>query len=160
MNVVHPTTPNGYSIFCDDVRMEANGKQIFIGVYGTDILMPSFPIQLPMLHVVIKYNERPGESTHPVKFVITIPGQEAPVFTAEVPREDLAKAIIPIAPDDDVDDPIITLNLLAGFPGIIFPQAGRIKVRAYRGDDEIRLGTIRVRLHPDIEANQKEEAAN
>lgn len=31
------------AFFCDDVRQEANGKFIFIGVYGDDIILNSFP---------------------------------------------------------------------------------------------------------------------
>lgn len=158
MTVIRQTTPFGYSTFCDDVRVEANGKHILIGVYAADMLMPAFPLQLPAFHVIIRYSERPGESTHPVKFVITMPGQEAPIFTAEVSREDLAKAVVPAPAEDDLDDPLITLNVMAAFAGLVFPQAGRLKVRAYRGDDEIRLGTLRVRIHPDAEANQKEAA--
>lgn len=33
-----------YVIFCDDIRTEANGKAIFIGVYHGAALYPSFPV--------------------------------------------------------------------------------------------------------------------
>lgn len=36
-------------IVCDDVRREANGKEILIGVYSRDILVQSTPIVLPQL---------------------------------------------------------------------------------------------------------------
>jgi hypothetical protein len=47
----------------------------------------------------------------------------------------------------------------------VLARPGLIKVRAYRGDDEIRLGALRVRLRSGWEARQKEiaegkEAAN
>lgn len=38
------------SIFCDDIRVELNGKQILIGVYTGDILTTQFPV---MLHLSV-----------------------------------------------------------------------------------------------------------
>jgi hypothetical protein len=35
-----------YSVFCDDVRVEANGKSIFVGVYGWKMLVPKLPHML------------------------------------------------------------------------------------------------------------------
>jgi hypothetical protein len=32
-----------FAIFCDDIRREVSGKQILIGVYTGDIVIPSFP---------------------------------------------------------------------------------------------------------------------
>jgi hypothetical protein len=157
MNVIRPTTPYGYSIFCDDIRVEGNGKQLFIGVYTVDMLMPQFPAQMPSFHILIRYNERPNESTLPVKFVITMPGQEEPIFTNEISREQLTATIMPTS-TEELDDPMVTLNIVAVFHGLVFAGPGRMKVRAYRGDDEIRLGTLGVRLHPDLEAAPTEAA--
>ncbi len=35
-------------IVCDDVRREATGKEILIGVYGSGISVPSFPVQIAL----------------------------------------------------------------------------------------------------------------
>ena len=40
------------SFFCDDVRQEFNGKFIFIGAYGGDILLNTFPSNMT-LYIVI-----------------------------------------------------------------------------------------------------------
>jgi hypothetical protein len=32
-----------FGLFCDDIRLEASGKQILIGVYPGDIVLQSFP---------------------------------------------------------------------------------------------------------------------
>jgi hypothetical protein len=165
MSVISPSTPSGYSLFCDDIRQEDNGKQILIGLYHGDMLVESFPILLPTFRVLIRYQERINESRLPIKFVVTVPdeaGNDTPVFQADMPRESLDS--VP-APSDNVDDPFATLNLNAVFSPLILYQ-GRIKVRAYRGDDEIRLGTLRIRLRSDWEEDQrkiietKKEAAN
>jgi hypothetical protein len=40
------------AFFCDDVRQEANGKYIFIGVYGDDIIINSFPTGMNLYLVI------------------------------------------------------------------------------------------------------------
>lgn len=45
-------TRGAFSVFCDDVREETSGKLIHIGVYGQDVLVPSFPALLPTLTVM------------------------------------------------------------------------------------------------------------
>ncbi len=39
-----------YFLLCDDIRKEANGKEILIGVYHDVLICPSFPAQLMQLH--------------------------------------------------------------------------------------------------------------
>lgn len=165
MSVISPSTPSGHSIFCDDVRNEANGKQILIGVYNADMLVDSFPILLPNFSIVIRYQERKNESDLPVKFVVTVPNpHDEKIFEVDVPREAF---VHPDPPSWDVEEqPLITLNLNPSFAGFMLLHTGRIKVRAYRGDDEIRLGTLRVRLRSEWEEEQRKfadamkEAAN
>ena len=40
--------PNGFTLFCDDVRTENNGKHILIGVYGADMVVGQFPFAQPL----------------------------------------------------------------------------------------------------------------
>ena len=35
-----------FGVLCDEIRREDNGKLIFIGVYGSNILVPAFPAAL------------------------------------------------------------------------------------------------------------------
>jgi hypothetical protein len=162
MTVFSPSTPSGYSIFCDDARQEDNGKQILIGVYSADMLVESFPVLLPSFRVLVQYQ---NESDLPVRLVITAPGEsdgDLRIFEAEVPREDIAK--VKVSPDNL--DPFVALNLSAAFTPLVLTHPGRIKVRAYRGDDEVRLGTLRIRLRAEWQEEQRalaegmKEAAN
>src|SRR5712664_3005049 len=105
MSVVRPQTPSGHSLFCEDVRAEDNGKQILIGVYGSYMLVPGFPFFLPTFRIIIRYNERRGVSAEPIKFRVTVPGNEEPIFEGEIPRESI-EAATPPSPDPELDDPI------------------------------------------------------
>jgi hypothetical protein len=41
-----------YTILCDDVRVESNGKLILIGVYVPDIVVLQLPVILPSLNFI------------------------------------------------------------------------------------------------------------
>src|SRR5260221_12989855 len=79
--------PTGFTIFCDDIREEVNGKVSLIGCYGADlrILGNQFPILLPKLgfHITVRV---PSDGPNlPLKIMIYFPGQpdDQPVLTAD-----------------------------------------------------------------------------
>jgi uncharacterized protein DUF6941 len=41
-----------YTMLCDDVRVESNGKLILIGVYVPDIVIMQLPVLLPCLNFI------------------------------------------------------------------------------------------------------------
>lgn len=46
--MLNDVLPHGFTVFCDDVRTEDNGKQILIGVYGNDMVVGQFPHSQPL----------------------------------------------------------------------------------------------------------------
>ncbi|KAB2843437.1 MAG: hypothetical protein F9K47_06940 [Burkholderiales bacterium] len=42
------------TVFCDDIRHEVAGKLSYIGVYGPQLFVPSFPITLPKLCLTVR----------------------------------------------------------------------------------------------------------
>lgn len=157
MTVFSTATPSGHSVFCDDMRMENNGKLMYLGIYNGDMLVESFPTILPVFRIIISYHERVGESSLPVRFVVTAPrgDKDEEIFQVEVPRADLGSAALP----DDVsaDESLFRTVLSPGFSPFAVTHPGRIKVRAYRGDDEIRLGTLRIRLKSEWQEEQRKQ---
>lgn len=148
MSIIKPSTPSGWSVFCDDVRREENGKWFFIGVYEAEMLIsPSFPASLPTFAVVIKYFERFNESDKPVKFAVTVPGMEEPVFSHQMDRNAL---ISPPEGETELENKRVSFISIAQFRNFQIPQPGAISVRAYRGDDEIHLGSLGVKLNPAV----------
>ena len=45
------------AIVCDDVRREQNGKLILIGVYGNNIIVPSYPVTLKLSIVLAGHSD-------------------------------------------------------------------------------------------------------
>jgi hypothetical protein len=165
MTVIAPTTPFGSVIFCDEVRHEANGKHIYIGVYVDGMYVhPSFPAKVASLSVVIKYIERRGDSSNDVVLRVFFPGEEKAAFEATALRKDVDAVQLPEGPE--VDDPFVQVMIVAQFRELVIKQAGWMKVRAYLGDDEIKLGTMHIRLAPGplnamgVSVQPSSEAAN
>ena len=152
MKSIGPETPYGYTIFCDDIRREIGNKISFVGIYiGSINLHKSLPFQFPKFGFAITYCERSGESTEPVTLRIFLPGEdeENPFIKSELPVEQLRNQEPP--QDKDTKDPILTCNIQIVAQPMIIKANGLIKVRAYRGDLEIRLGTILVKCEEPLE---------
>ena len=153
MKSVAPYTPYGYTIFCDDVRSEAGGKTSYMGIYrGKLILNAPLPASLPKFFLVIHYFERPDESTEPVNLHVYMPGdaEGAPTVATEVPLDDArSKASGPETPESDPVFGVISHLMIAPLE---LKSEGRIRVRAYRGDLEVRLGTLTIisKLEEDV----------
>lgn len=132
---------------------------MIIGLYTGNMLVNAFPIILPNFRIVITYQEQPRESDFPIKICVTSPSGpdgDLTIFQADVPRESINA--IPVPPGTENETQYISANFIAAFSPLMLMRAGRIRVRAYRGDDEIRLGTLRVVLRSDWEEEQRKLA--
>ncbi len=145
MSEIGRQTPFGFVLFCDDIRQEQGGKVTLVGMYGPNMLFDApFPITVPKLGIVVKYFERPAESTDPLQLVIFMPGDEdeKPSIVADVPRQQLRS--LPGKPESNQDELrwMATMNLVLS--PITFTTLGRMKVRMRRGSDIINLGSLRI----------------
>jgi hypothetical protein len=63
-----PIQPYLHAIFCDDVRQEVSGKMLYVGVYGSELYAPSFPLVMPKLAVLAHFANAPRDATgaHPL----------------------------------------------------------------------------------------------
>lgn len=43
--------PELSAVYCDDIRHEHNGKDIYIGVYSDEIILPELPYSMPCLTI-------------------------------------------------------------------------------------------------------------
>ncbi len=59
-------------IFCDDARKEVSGKEILIGIYSGDIVLPKLPDTMGLVLWTTMVVREPGD--HKVEFRIDLPG--------------------------------------------------------------------------------------
>jgi hypothetical protein len=86
-----------YAVFCDDIRREDNGKLIFIGVYGANILFKSFPASLNLSLAVMGETKEIGPI--PCEFKILVGGKETGrIGKISITFDQLGKSIFVIKP--------------------------------------------------------------
>jgi hypothetical protein len=146
--IINPTYPGGFVIFCDDVRFELGGKTTYVGVYGDEMLFSSSgPVQVPQLCAVIAFRIYADQAPFEGTFRITKASDEK--VLAEGPFE--------FSSDDEngsepyfgsEPDPAVYLeqNIVVTLRKFVIDKSDRIKVRAYWGDNEYRLGSMQVVL--------------
>ena len=149
MSVVTWPSPYGYTIFCDDIRREIGGKNTYVGVYNAELIVQSSPpIIIARLALAITYHEKVDEDSKPVEIRVYFPGDadHNPRFSAMLP-EDFRKTV-PVLDDTAQTDAMVSVTSYLNLSPVELNAEGIIRVRAYRGDDEIRLGSLRVKFNP------------
>jgi len=129
----------GLTEFCDDIRDEVDGKKSLIGVYTGDLFVDrGFPAIIPQLAVYVTLVEPFDQSREPVTVKVFVPGEKADqvIVDVDLPVDRFERA-------DNISDSECLYSVLSFrmTPLLIFRE-GRIKVRAYKGSEEIKLGTI------------------
>jgi hypothetical protein len=139
--------PYGTTIFCDDIRDEVTGKKTYVGIYPHDMVIPGpFPSLIPQFALAVTYLEPLDMEICPVTVKVYVPSEDGLGQLA-------AEIEIPL---DRVDanyskdmDPLAQYRaILMGFkisPFLIVGE-GYVKVRAYVKQEEIRMGSMRIRL--------------
>jgi hypothetical protein len=142
-------TPRGYSLFCDDIREEVNGKTSYVGAYNGSIIgYGPAPATLPKLCIAIFYMQAPTDESRPVKIKILFEheGVETVLIEGDLPPEGFHA--VPIEPL--LTDPLLGANVNIVLSPFTIERDGLLKARAYYGDEEIKLGSIAVRNQPSV----------
>jgi hypothetical protein len=141
----------GYTTFCDDIRQEAGGLVSLIGVYRARMFVHgTFPISIPKFGFAISYWQRrelvlPG----PIRIRITLPGDtdEKPSIETELPADAAEKMFaeeMQFATSISADTNFAAVHANFILAPLVFNCPGIIRVRAVRGDELVRLGSLRV----------------
>lgn len=148
----------GSTIFCDDIRNEIGGKATYVGVYKATLYVHvGFPVDLPKLGIAIDYFQRRNRFVRPVKFLIFLPEDREDAASIEigVPEPEIEKAIDRaerLAQTSATATDAANIFVHIGLPFVFTPfrlkEQGRIRVRATRGDDLVRLGGLFVQAAP------------
>jgi hypothetical protein len=151
MTVIRSPSPLGYTVFCDDIRQEIGGKLTLVGVYSGEMtVFGTLPATLPKLALYIRYMERVGESNEPLELRIYKPGDpyDSPTLRVPISEQMLEKFRSMNNPPDELDDPLAVLSLHLAVQPIEFRQEGVLRVRMIRGENEIKLGGLRIKAQP------------
>lgn len=145
----------GYTIFCDEIRVETVGKLFYIGTYsgGVMTIHRPFPTILQRLAMDIVYLQRRSKFIMPTHFIIALPGEteetasirfDIPTEQAEeIQKNEEAKN------GNDPEKPLVQIGGPIALSNIEIKQPGRLMVRAARDNEYIRLGALNI-LQGDV----------
>jgi hypothetical protein len=144
--IINPSLPNGNVIFCDDVRYELNGKSTLVGVYGTEMrLFGEAPLMVSELHAVVGLNVDP--KSLPLDGVIKIikSGSEEIVCQQDFEFPDTGEERTDVVfHPEKLQQKYVVLNAHFLIRNVVIEEPCRLKVRAFIGKDEIRLGSLHI----------------
>lgn len=150
--IIYPSLPSGYTIFCDDIRHETTGKVTFVGTYGTRLFIATVPSIVPRICCAVTYREATDAFGKVAIRVIHEVDEDEKVLGQieyEISPNDL--------PEPDCDEPFVMREAKFFFEISPFavPGPGLLKVRAFRDDNEIRLGSLKIEMGAQEAAGQE-----
>lgn len=142
--IIPHTMPEGHTIFCDDVRYEIGDKFSLIGVYNNYLVMDQMPGTIAQIHACVAFRNYVWADDEVVfRILFEDATTDAHVLLIEdrasfVPLEDA----VPGDPAFENRYQEIRWNFRISPLTVTGP--GRLKARAYIGDDEYRLGSLEI----------------
>jgi len=122
-----------FSVLCDDVRREDNGKLILIGLFEM-VGGPAYPMTYPSLHVVNRWCNGEGDYSQRVRLVsgdntVIVETQETPVQLREI---------------------MANITAVSIFRNIVLPKAGKYWVEVLLdGDLKQRYPLVAMEFRPE-----------
>lgn len=130
--------PFMWSIFCDDIRQEAGNKLSYMGVYGPNLIVPSFPTTLAKLCCILSV--RVPAKSPPRHVVFKLLRDEEVIFEADLTASDFKHASV--TSGLPVDDLAITLSSVSQLINLSITQTCILKTRAIVDGKELRGGGL------------------
>lgn len=139
----------GHTIFCDDIRFEADGKITYVGTYnGVMFAHTEFPLTIPKFAIAVFFSQKKEVFKPDLGLRIFLPGDSHDKASIEGKikndqNEVLYEDIIDNLP---TEEKIIKLTANLIFAPLIIKAPGLIKVRVLRDAQIHRLGALGVAL--------------
>ena len=141
-------TRYAHATYCDDIRQELGGKLTLVGVYSGSLLVPSFPVILPKLCLVLQIVTAADSPLKELKIRVLM--DEAVIAEGELAVGDLEAGFAAMASERDSDDstPEADRRFLLGahfiFSPIKFDGPGAIRVRIDTENGELKANALRI----------------
>ena len=138
-----------HATYCDDIRHELGGKLTLVGVYSSQLLVPSFPAVLPKLCLlvdVVTPADKPFE-----KLKIRVLVDEMLLAEAEISNEDIRASFENVPQIEEASDTERRLMFTAHFvfSPLKFDGPGMIRIRVETEDGEMRAIALPVGQIPE-----------
>ena len=145
MSSTEPTTKKlqlVYTLFCDDVRLEAGNKLSFMGVFQ-NIMVQQLPVSLIKFAIV---NHWKGQGTYLSEVRILTPDRQHPIVVSQPTRFEIASGGF--------------ADNISFFVNVTFPTAGRYLVQTLIDSNLFQEQTLTVSDVTEAELLGASEAVN
>jgi hypothetical protein len=144
--IIQPSLPYGEVMFCDDIREEINDKLNFVGVYENGMtILGKLPVTIRQIFVWIAIRADPRKAPLSGKVKIIRSDTETEIFAYDFSfPPDFS---MPNLPNEKIEpEQLVYTEVTLRVPlyDLYFDRACRLKVRAFSGDDEIRIGSLNI----------------
>jgi hypothetical protein len=158
--IINPVAPGGYTIFCDDIRHEVTGKTTLVGVYNNQMVITgTLPVTLPQIFAAITLRLAPPDKLISPVVKIFRSDEAEPIYVIEAEIEPTEPKLIPTpAPYLEPDSvTFIQMGFAAQMQGLVINGPCALKVRAFIGEDEVRLGSLQIMVQSTMPENSGEQ---
>ena len=131
-----------YTLFCDDVRLEAGNKLSFMGVFQ-NIIVQQVPVSLIKFAVV---NHWQGEGSYLSEVRILTPDRQHPIVVSQPTRFEIASGGF--------------ADNISFFVNVTFPTAGRYVVQTLIDSNLFEEQLLTISDIPDSQLHGTSEAVN
>lgn len=148
-------------LYCDDIRREEGQKLSLMGVYGSELIAPSFPLRLPKFCLAIRLVLPSDEDVDDLRILLYKGDEEIaslrpdPELLAKAddaanngPRRDSSSSVREEAPV-----PMKTIQVHAVLSPFLIEDETTIRVRAYGCGEIVRGQSLDVVLAADDESS-------
>jgi hypothetical protein len=161
MDEIERSSPNGYALFCDDIRIERTGKVTLVGAYPSGVIFifsdKKFPIALPKLCIYGSYFVSSSRTVPLYSIHIILPGDPEDAPSAKITPQNLNATPFDLPQAMMMEDKSLMVG--ATFQLIMSPftikQPGRIRVYAVLDGKGLRIGSLDVKIVPLPPADQQ-----
>lgn len=140
-----PSEVYGNVTFCDDIRIELDGRVSLIGCFVGEIIFPGqFPLTVPKLGINIQFFELPESEKKNLFLEVLFPGDSdlQPSFVSQIDVANLTDKTNASNLTDQDTRRCVSFNLVLSPVNI--RQEGYIRARVKKGQNIYRIGRVRV----------------
>lgn len=130
--------PHLWATFCDDVRQEAGNKLSYMGIYGSNLVVPSFPTTLVKLCCV--FSLRVPAQSPPKSVIFRLLRDDEVLYEADVSSVEPMRPAA--SPADAQERWALTIGTIAQLLSFPVTQNSRLKARAVVDGVELRGGAL------------------
>lgn len=132
------------AIFCDDVRMEVGNKMSLMGIYQSQMIVPTLPVTIQKLCVFASATTDINTPFEKVEF--TIKNNEDIIGKLIIDNDGIETQKIHITEKDEweSEQPTITAEAVLTIKQLIIDQPSRIEVLVETENEILRAGVLRI----------------